>query len=115
MHCGAGCRTGSSWNCLLRSTRRYWDPGSIRTFDDPASEGSADLNWQELNDRILYALAKHKAKSVLFVCGKRVDSPAGRKLIAMWDRAGHGIGNHSYSHLYFNASTGNHQVTLAEF
>jgi peptidoglycan-N-acetylglucosamine deacetylase len=33
----------------------------------------------------------------------------------MWNRAGHGIGNHSYSHLYFNASTGTHQVTLAEF
>ncbi len=85
------------------------------TFDDPTTEGSADLNWPELNDRILRALAKHQAKSVLFVCGKRVDSTSGRKLIAMWDRAGHGIGNHSYAHLYFNESTGNHQVSLAEF
>ena len=52
------------------------------------------------------------------MCGKRVDSNTGSQLIASWDRAGHLIGNHSYSHLNFNDSVdadGSKQVTLAEF
>jgi peptidoglycan-N-acetylglucosamine deacetylase len=90
------------------------------TFDDPTTEGGAGMVWTELNERILKALAKHRVKAVLFVCGKRVDTTAGADLIASWDRAGHGIGNHSYSHLYFNESNGSDpdgfpKVTLTEF
>jgi peptidoglycan-N-acetylglucosamine deacetylase len=89
------------------------------TFDDPKTDCGGGLSWQQINQRILGVLAKRHVKSVLFVCGKRVDSDAGRQLIAAWDRAGHDIGNHSYSHLYFNASGGANSddtnVTLAEF
>ena len=89
------------------------------TFDDPRTDGGAGLSWQEINQRILDALAKRKIKAVLFVCGKRVDSAEGQSLVAAWDRAGHDIGNHSYSHLDFNASSdvssGSAAVTLAEF
>ncbi len=74
------------------------------TFDDPNTEGGAGMAWGELNERILGSLAKHKTKAVLFVCGKRVDSKAGTELMASWDQIGHRIGNHSYSHLYFNGS-----------
>src|SRR5580658_4509144 len=75
------------------------------TFDDPTTDGGASLTWQEVNERILSSLDSDKIKSVLFVCGKRVDSAPGKQLVAAWDRAGHLIGNHSYSHLYFNVST----------
>lgn len=90
------------------------------TFDDPKTESGAGLSWQQINDRILGTLAKRKLKAVLFVCGKRVDSDAGQSLIAAWDRAGHSIGNHSYSHLYFNVSNdadpdGFKKITLSEF
>jgi peptidoglycan/xylan/chitin deacetylase (PgdA/CDA1 family) len=90
------------------------------TFDDPKIESGAGLSGQQINERILSTLAKRKLNAVLFVCGKRVDSEAGQNLIAAWDRAGHGIGNHSYSHLYFNKSTdtdpdGFRKVTLSEF
>lgn len=90
------------------------------TFDDPTTDGSANLTSHEVNTRILAALAGSNIKSILFVCGKRVDSTPGRQLVASWDRAGHLIGNHSYSHLYFNVSTdtdpdGFKKVTLAEF
>jgi peptidoglycan/xylan/chitin deacetylase (PgdA/CDA1 family) len=74
------------------------------TFDDPTTDGGASLTWPEINKRILDTLTKRKVKTVLFVCGKRVDSNAGQELIAGWDRAGHNIANHSYSHLYFNVS-----------
>jgi hypothetical protein len=72
------------------------------TFDEPKTDHGAGLMWQEINERILAALAKHRIKAVLFVTGKRVDSEAGRRLVAAWDQAGHAMGNHSYSHLFFN-------------
>ena len=79
------------------------------TFDDPTTNGGANLTWNELNERILAALASNNIKSILFVCGKKVDSDSGGQLIAAWDRAGHLIGNHSYSHFFFKA------VTLGEY
>ena len=87
------------------------------TFDDPKTDGDAGLSWQQINEHILGSLAKHKIKATLFVCGKRVDSDAGQSLVTAWNQDGHDIGNHSYSHLYFNASgdAGGAKVTLAEF
>ena len=75
-------------------------PEVALTFDDPTTEGGVGLSWQQINERILTALDKGAIKSILFVCGKRVDNDSGSSLIAAWDKAGHGIGNHSYSHLY---------------
>jgi len=71
-------------------------PEVALTFDDPKT--------LQVNDGILNALDKHRLKSILFVCGMRVDSDEGQKLIASWDQAGHLIGNHSYSHLNFNTT-----------
>src|ERR1700726_4067586 len=89
------------------------------TFDDPKLEPAAGLTWQEINQRMLRALDKRGIKATLFVCGKRVDQPEGKQLIAEWDKAGHAIANHSYSHLFFNASGGagsdNTTVTLTQF
>ena len=81
------------------------------TFDDPKTEEGAGLSWQEINDRMLAALEKHRIKAVLFVTGKRVDSAAGRSLVAAWNNAGHAIANHSYSHPFFN----NADVALTQF
>ena len=83
------------------------------TFDDPKT-APGYFPWPETNRRILETLSRRKLRAVLFVCGKRVDSAEGRELISAWDRAGHSIGNHSYSHLYFNAS-GSDAVSLAAF
>jgi len=96
------------------------DPEIAFTFDDPTTDGGANLTWHDVNERILAALAGNNLKSILFVVGKRVNSSSGQQLIAAWDRAGHLIGNHSYSHLYFNVSTdtdpdGFKKVTLDEF
>lgn len=90
------------------------------TFDDPRTDGDANLHWQDVDERILAALAKHKVKAALFVCGKRVDSPAGRQMVADWDAEQHLICNHSYSHLYFHQRSGTgagelENVTLREF
>jgi peptidoglycan-N-acetylglucosamine deacetylase len=79
------------------------------TFDDAKTAQGGNRSWQEVNERILAALAKHKVKSVLFVCGMRVDNDAGHGLVGAWDRSGHLIANHSYSHFNLDA------VALADF
>lgn len=86
------------------------------TFDDPTTENSANLTWQEINKRILATMTKRRIKTALFVCGKRVQGNAGQELIAAWNAEGHLICNHSYSHLNFNQSAkGGSGVTLRQF
>jgi len=80
------------------------------TFDDPKTDTVANLSCQAINQRILATLDKRKLKSILFVVGKRIDSSDGKQIVSAWDRAGHDIGNHSYSHFNFNDT-----VTLADF
>jgi peptidoglycan/xylan/chitin deacetylase (PgdA/CDA1 family) len=80
------------------------------TFDDPKTDTVANLPCQEINQRMLATLDKRKLKAVLYVVGKRIDSPEGKQIVTAWDRAGHDIGNHSYSHFNFNSKT-----TLGEF
>jgi peptidoglycan-N-acetylglucosamine deacetylase len=101
----------TAFRSALPSLRAAESPEIAVTFDDPKIDTLGNLNWQQINERMLSALASHNLKSVLFVCGKRVDSSAGRDLITAWDRLGHLIANHSYSHLFFN----DHRITLAEF
>src|SRR5579863_4767519 len=106
--------------CLPLSFGQEHGPEIAFTFDDPTTEGGANLTWQEINQRMLAALDQNKLKAILFVTGKRVDSPSGQQLIGAWDRAGHLIGNHSYSHLNFNMSAdadpdGFKKVTLTDF
>lgn len=68
-----------------------------------------DFNWfdvprlsaEERNRALLDALRKYSIKAAMFVCGKFVDNEKGQKLLSAWDRDGHLIGNHSYSHLYY--------------
>jgi peptidoglycan-N-acetylglucosamine deacetylase len=79
------------------------------TFDDPKTQSGTPLPAQEVNERICAALAKHRVKAVLFVCGMRVDSQEGRELVTAWDNAGHLVANHSYSHLNLD------KVTLEQF
>jgi peptidoglycan/xylan/chitin deacetylase (PgdA/CDA1 family) len=103
---------------VRRASGKSRVPEIAFTFDDPTTDGGAKLTWNEVNERMLAALTGNKIKSILFVTGKRVNSDAGQQLISAWDRAGHLIGNHSYSHMYFNASTdadGFKKVTLEQF
>ena len=108
IQCSAGVASALYSPLLLARSK---GPEIAFTFDDPKTDGGAGLSWQEINERMLRTLAKHRIKGVLFVAGKRVDSDLGRSLIAAWDEAGHDIGNHSYSHPFFN----NPKVTLADF
>jgi len=69
------------------------------TMDDFAWNKSVKLSPDERNSAVLQALKSHGGlKAALFVTGKYVDNAEGKALLREWNRAGHMIGNHSYSH-----------------
>ncbi|PSK89099.1 polysaccharide deacetylase family protein [Taibaiella chishuiensis] len=74
------------------------------SFDDPQTTVSPVLSWQQRNAHILQTLHKHKLQSILFVCGKRVNTEDGAQLLQSWDGAGHSLAHHSWSHRNFGAA-----------
>lgn len=72
------------------------------TMDDFAWNKSVKLTPDERNRAILGALKSHRLQAGLFVAGKHADNEKGKSLLGEWDRAGHLIGNHSYSHKELN-------------
>ncbi|MGI9069339.1 MAG: polysaccharide deacetylase family protein [Pyrinomonadaceae bacterium] len=75
------------------------------TMDDFAWNKSVKLVPEERNRAILGALQSHgRLKAALFVAGKNAGTETGKALLREWDKAGHLIGNHSYSHKYLNSS-----------
>ena len=80
-------------------------PSVAITFDDGPDVVKRGASAIAENDAILAALKAAKVKSVLFVAGKRVDTPEGLAAVAAWGRAGHLVANHSYSHRNLSAAT----------
>lgn len=62
------------------------------------------MDWETKNNEILQALKDHDIQAALFVCGSRVKDKKGLKVLESWDMDGHLIGNHSFSHFYFNSN-----------
>ncbi|MEE9555003.1 MAG: polysaccharide deacetylase family protein [candidate division Zixibacteria bacterium] len=74
------------------------------TMDDPNLFKRPVMPPTDRNLAILNALKNHNdLKAALFVCGKHIDNPKGKKLLESWDRNGHLIGNHTYSHHHLNS------------
>lgn len=73
------------------------------TMDDFFWQDSLKLSSDERNQSILDTLHKHSIKAALFVIGRNVEDDKGRQLLSAWDRAGHLIANHTYSHRNLNA------------
>ena len=73
------------------------------TMDDFFWTNAVKLTASERNESILNTFNSRSHKAALFVIGRNIDGPEGKQLLAPWDKAGHMIGNHSYSHRNFNA------------
>jgi peptidoglycan-N-acetylglucosamine deacetylase len=75
------------------------------TMDDFNWGDTARMTAEERNRALLSALNAHsRLKIALFVAAKFIDNEKGRSLLRDWDRAGHIIANHSYSHLYYHSA-----------
>lgn len=84
------------------------------TIDDFHWNKSLRLTPDERNQAMLAALRSHGIKSTLFVAGRNVDNEKGKMLLREWDRAGHMIGNHSYSHKELNSGKVTTEVFTAD-
>ena len=73
------------------------------TMDDFYWRNPVKQTAQERNQSILDTFSKHSIKAAAFVIGRNVEHQDGKALIAAWDKAGHLIGNHTYSHREFHA------------
>ena len=73
------------------------------TIDDFNWNKSVKLDPDQRNRALLGALRTHdNLQAALFVACRFADNDKGKELLRDWDRAGHVIGNHSYSHKYLN-------------
>ena len=73
------------------------------TMDDFFWQNPLKLTGAERNQSILQTLDKHSIKAALFVIGKNIEADEGKQLLSAWDRAGHMLANHTYSHTNLNA------------
>ena len=73
------------------------------TMDDFNWRNPVKLTAAERNESILNTLQSHSIKAAAFVVGRNIDSDEGKQLLSRWDKAGHLIGNHTYSHQNYNA------------
>jgi peptidoglycan/xylan/chitin deacetylase (PgdA/CDA1 family) len=82
------------------------------TMDDFTWSGNTvRLSGDQSNQAILKALHAHSVKAALFVRASNIENAEGKTLLRSWDAAGHLIGNHTYSHWYYN----NAQITAEAF
>ena len=73
------------------------------TMDDFNWQNAVKLTAAERNNAILNTLDAYSHKAALFVIGRNIESDEGKQLLTTWDKAGHMIGNHTYSHRNLNA------------
>jgi peptidoglycan-N-acetylglucosamine deacetylase len=90
--------------------------GSVGIARSSAAEKSRvaitmdDLNWHaipealrdEVAGRILGALKRNNVRAALFVIGEHGDTPIGRPIVKRWSERGHMIGNHTWSHRWYD-------------
>jgi peptidoglycan-N-acetylglucosamine deacetylase len=81
------------------------------TMDDFNWHDPVKLTAPERNEAILNTLQSNSIKAGLFVVGRNIDNAEGKQLLAPWDKAGHLIGNHTYSHRNYAAS----QTVVADY
>jgi len=73
------------------------------SFDDGSIKNFPGYDLKIWNQMLLDHLKKHDVKAVLFVKGSGMDNAKGASIAQSWDSLGHLIGNHTYSHPYFNS------------
>ena len=77
------------------------------TMDDFNWSNAVKLTAVERNQSILETLRTNSIKAALFVIGRNIESAEGKELLSAWDKAGHLIGNHTYSHRNFASPSTN--------
>jgi peptidoglycan-N-acetylglucosamine deacetylase len=74
------------------------------TFDDGNTNDILTYKQENWNALILKQLEAENIQAVLFACGKGLNDTKGRDLLSSWDKAGHLIANHTFSHKNYNSA-----------
>lgn len=107
---GAGVALLNLREIALSSVKQ--SPQVAITMDDFRWDETPRMTAEERNRALLSTLRAHSdLKIAMFVTGKFVDNEKGKRLLSDWDRAGHIIANHSYSHLYYHSA----RVTVQQY
>jgi peptidoglycan/xylan/chitin deacetylase (PgdA/CDA1 family) len=91
---------GASSAIRAAASRR---PALAVTIDDFDLAETPLFTGAERDARIREILAKHRIKAAGFVAGKYVKGPVADEVLGAWSRENHIIGNHSFSHGYYEA------------
>lgn len=91
-----------------RQLRNLYHRSVAITIDDLPYAGEGGLtDAQSATKKLLRALAADSVRADVFVVGKHVEvegeKAARQQLVRAWRDAGHGLHNHSYSHLHYSA------------
>ena len=81
------------------------------TMDDFYWLNAVKLPPTTRNYAILDTLAAHSHKAALFVIGRNIENDVGKELLDPWNKAGHMIANHTYSHREYSAR----ETNVAEY
>src|SRR4051812_37907647 len=91
---------------LLTAVIRLQAASVAITMDDFYLDDGPLLNGAQKDQRILEVLHQEGVQAALFVqAGNLIDLPVSRHRLSHWDKAGHLIANHTYSHLNYNHTT----------
>lgn len=74
------------------------------TIDDPGVQSAPGMTHLQVGEKLLRTLKDNQLKTILFVCGMRIDNAEGKELLSLWDKENHVIGNHTYSHKNYNTA-----------
>lgn len=97
---------------LRRNAFAAKKPQVAITMDDMAMRTAARLTAADRADRILsMAKAEHDLRIGIFSSGHHVDNAAGEAIMQRFDKAGHLLANHSYSHRNYHSPS----VTFAAY
>ncbi|GAB3767140.1 polysaccharide deacetylase family protein [Spirosoma pomorum] len=81
------------------------------TFDDGSIDDFGQYKLERWNQLLLDHLTKNKLKAILFSAGVNKSGPKGKYVLNSWNKAGHLIANHTFSHINFSDK----QVCLDDF
>jgi peptidoglycan-N-acetylglucosamine deacetylase len=103
--------TSYSQSGNIKNTFDSQKPKISFSFDDGSISDMPNYKLEVWNEMLLNSLKKHQLKAVFFVVGSHLIGEKGSYILNSWDKAGHKIANHTYSHYNINSK----EITLEAF
>ncbi len=90
-----------TYTCTSTKTTVQPKPKIAFTFDDGSTNDMPNYPSETWNGMMLSSLEKHHLKAILFAACTGLQGEKGKQILQSWDKAGHKIANHTYSHKNF--------------